>query len=72
MVIYLFLGRERKEAAKASKEAEDNSKESKLKLIERVIVECANEELPTSPEQKEAYFMEHVAAGEALCGQGIL
>ncbi|GAA5794721.1 mitochondrial outer membrane translocase complex, subunit Tom20 domain-containing protein [Helicostylum pulchrum] len=64
------LRRERKEAAKASKEAEDSSKESKLMLIERVIVECAKEALPTSPEEKEAYFMENVAAGEALCAQG--
>lgn len=39
-------------------------------LIERVIVECAREALPTSPEEKEAYFMENVAAGEALCAQG--
>jgi import receptor subunit TOM20 len=41
-----------------------------LRLIERVIVECARETLPSSPEQKEKYFMENVAAGEALCGQG--
>lgn len=41
-------------------------------MIERVIVACAREELPTSPEGKEAYFMENVAAGEALCGQGSL
>ncbi|CAO3650784.1 unnamed protein product [Mucor hiemalis] len=64
------LRRERKQAAKASKEAEKSSKESKLQMIERVIVACAQEQLPTSPEGKEAYFMENVAAGEALCGQG--
>ncbi|KAG2205121.1 MAS20 protein import receptor-domain-containing protein [Mucor mucedo] len=64
------LRRERKEAAKASKEAEENSKQTKLQLIENVIVACSKEALPSSPEQKEAYFMEHVAAGEGLCGQG--
>ncbi|OAD05469.1 hypothetical protein MUCCIDRAFT_35706 [Mucor lusitanicus CBS 277.49] len=64
------LRRERKQAAKASKEAEKDEKESRLKLIERVIVECSREELPTSAEAKEKYFMEQVAAGEALCGKG--
>ncbi|KAI8087048.1 mitochondrial outer membrane translocase complex, subunit Tom20 domain-containing protein [Gilbertella persicaria] len=64
------LRRERKKAVKEAKEAEKSSTESKLKLIERVIVECARENYPTSPEQKEKYFMEQVAAGEALCGQG--
>jgi import receptor subunit TOM20 len=39
-------------------------------LIERVIIECSRETLPTSPEEKEKYFMEHVAAGETLCGKG--
>jgi import receptor subunit TOM20 len=65
-----LIGRERKQAVKASKEAESDSKESKLRLIERVIVECARETLPETPEQKEKYFMENVAEGEALCGQG--
>ena len=66
------LGREKKKAAKDAEKAEKNSKESKLKLIEKVIVECARENYPTTPEQKEKYFMEQVAAGEQLCGQGKL
>ncbi|CEP11533.1 hypothetical protein [Parasitella parasitica] len=69
-LIYDQLGRERKQAAKASKDAENNEKESRLKLIENVIVECSKEDLPTSAEAKEKYFMEQVAAGEALCGKG--
>ncbi|KAI7907965.1 mitochondrial outer membrane translocase complex, subunit Tom20 domain-containing protein [Cokeromyces recurvatus] len=64
------LKRERKLAAKATKEAEKNEKESKLKMIENVIIECAKETLPETPEAKEKYFMEHVAAGEKLCNQG--
>ncbi|KAI8637230.1 mitochondrial outer membrane translocase complex, subunit Tom20 domain-containing protein [Parasitella parasitica] len=64
------LRRERKNAAKASQNAEKNEKESRLQLIENVIVECSKEELPTSAEAKEKYFMEQVAAGEALCGKG--
>ncbi|CAO3685351.1 hypothetical protein G6F70_005112 [Rhizopus microsporus] len=64
------LKRERKQAAKAAKEAENESKESKLKLFERVIVESARENYPTTPEAKEKYFMEQVTIGETLCGQG--
>lgn len=65
-----MLGRERKLAAKASKEAETSAKETKLQLLERVIIESAREQYPTSPEGKEKYFMEKVAEGETLCAQG--
>ncbi|KAI8887040.1 protein import receptor MAS20 [Backusella circina FSU 941] len=64
------LRRERKLAAKASKDAEVSSKESKLQLLERVIVESAQEQYPTSPEGKEKYFMDMVSQGETLCAQG--
>lgn len=66
----IFLGKERKQAAKASKDAEKHAQESKLKLIENVIVTCAQEAYPESPEGKEKYFMDQVATGEELCRQG--
>lgn len=72
MLRQYFLERERKQAAKAAKEAENESKESKLKLFERVIVESARESYPTTPEAKEKYFMEQVTVGETLCGQGYI
>ncbi|CAO3703867.1 unnamed protein product [Rhizopus stolonifer] len=42
----------------------------KLQFFEKVIVECAKETYPTSPEEKEKYFMEQVTAGETLAAQG--
>lgn len=64
------LEKERKQAAKASKKAEEKPKESRLQFFEKVIVECAKETYPTSPEEKEKYFMEQVTAGETLAAQG--
>lgn len=68
----LFLERQRKQAAKVAKAQEEDDKNAKIKLIEKVIVAAAQETYPTTPEEREKYFMEQVAAGEALCGQGKL
>ncbi|KAG1147105.1 hypothetical protein G6F37_002868 [Rhizopus arrhizus] len=64
------LKKERKQAAKVAKEAENAPQESRLKFFERVIVESAKETYPTTPEDKEKYFMEQVTAGETLAAQG--
>ncbi|CDH55511.1 mitochondrial import receptor subunit [Lichtheimia corymbifera JMRC:FSU:9682] len=64
------LKRQRKQAAKVAKAQEEDDKNAKIKLIEKVIVAAAQETYPTTPEEREKYFMEQVAAGEALCGQG--
>ncbi|KAI9258483.1 MAS20 protein import receptor-domain-containing protein [Sporodiniella umbellata] len=67
------LKKERKQAAKASKEAEAAAtpkQESKLQFYERVIVECAQESYPDTPEGKESYFMEKVTVAENLIKQG--
>ncbi|KAI7881310.1 protein import receptor MAS20 [Lichtheimia hyalospora FSU 10163] len=64
------LKRQRKQAAKVAKAQEEDDKNAKIKLIEQVIVAAAQETYPTTPEEREKYFMEQVAAGEALCGQG--
>ncbi|OAD74712.1 hypothetical protein PHYBLDRAFT_61235 [Phycomyces blakesleeanus NRRL 1555(-)] len=63
-------GRDRKMAAKAAKESEESSKMGRVELIEQVIIAAAQENYPTTPEEKEQYFMSQVAAGEALCAQG--
>ncbi|KAL0078602.1 mitochondrial outer membrane translocase complex, subunit Tom20 domain-containing protein [Phycomyces blakesleeanus] len=64
------LRRDRKMAAKAAKESEESSKMGRVELIEQVIIAAAQENYPTTPEEKEQYFMSQVAAGEALCAQG--
>lgn len=68
----LSLEKERKQAAKVAKESENAPQESRLKFFERVIVESAKETYPTTPEDKEKYFMEQVTAGETLAAQGKL
>ncbi|KAI8376115.1 mitochondrial outer membrane translocase complex, subunit Tom20 domain-containing protein [Radiomyces spectabilis] len=64
------LRRERKLAAKEAKAATEESKQTKAKLIETVLQTAASEQYPTSPEEKEKYFMSNVAAGEEWCGKG--
>lgn len=66
----MVIGKERKQAAKASKDAEKKAQQSKLQMIENVIVTCAREVYPETPEEKEKYFMDQVATGEELCKQG--
>ncbi|KAI8087046.1 uncharacterized protein B0P05DRAFT_533471 [Gilbertella persicaria] len=55
-----------KEKKKAKKEIEKAKEAVKSNAIQ--IIEKANNAF--NPEQKEKYFMEQVAAGEALCNQG--
>lgn len=65
------LKRESKRQARAAKEeAEAQGKEQKQAI--RDAVARANEEgFPKDPEEIEAYFMQEVAQGEALCQQGM-
>ncbi|KAI8140360.1 hypothetical protein BJV82DRAFT_623622 [Fennellomyces sp. T-0311] len=62
--------RERKKQKKIAKAQEDEAKQGKLKLIDSVLEAVAKETLPTTPEEKEQYFMAQVAAGEQLCNAG--
>lgn len=64
------LKRESKRQARAAKEeAEAGAKEQRQAI--RDAVARANEEgFPKDPEEVEAYFMQEVAQGEALCQQG--
>lgn len=45
-------------------------KSTALQIIESVMAAAEKEPLPTTPEAKEKYFMEQVAAGESLCNKG--
>ncbi|KAG0173416.1 hypothetical protein DFQ28_001591 [Apophysomyces sp. BC1034] len=66
------LKRERKKVAKATKVAEEQAKHSTVQLIEAVLEAASKEPLPTTPEEKEKYFMAQVGAGEAFYDQAIL
>lgn len=52
------------------KKAEEKVKSTVLQVIEQVMSAAEKEPLPTTPEAKEKYFMEQVAAGESLCNRG--
>jgi import receptor subunit TOM20 len=52
------------------KKAEEEVKSTVLQVIEQVMSAAEKEPLPSTPEAKEKYFMEQVAAGESLCNRG--
>ncbi|CAO0803639.1 unnamed protein product [Mucor circinelloides] len=64
------LKRERKKAAKQEKLQKEKEITSVEGLIASVLKAVAEEDFPESPDGKEAYFMEKVALGEALCKEG--
>lgn len=41
-----------------------------IQIIESVIEAASEETLPSTPEEKEKYFMQQVALGEGLCNKG--
>lgn len=65
-----FIEKEKKKAQKEMKKAEEKVKSTVLQVIEQVMSAAEKEPLPTTPEAKEKYFMEQVAAGESLCNRG--
>lgn len=68
----LILEKEKKKAQKELKKAEEEVKSTVLQVIEQVMSAAEKEPLPSTPEAKEKYFMEQVAAGESLCNRGKL
>lgn len=64
------LKKEKKKIQKQEKKKEEAVKSNALQLIEAVMSAAEKEPLPTTPEAKEKYFMEQVAAGESLCNRG--
>ncbi|KAI8093488.1 MAS20 protein import receptor-domain-containing protein [Halteromyces radiatus] len=64
------LKKERKKLAKKEKVEKEQAEQGIKELIDQVVAMANAETLPTSPEEKEKYFMTQVAKGEALCTQG--
>ncbi|KAI9483280.1 MAG: hypothetical protein EXX96DRAFT_137013 [Benjaminiella poitrasii] len=64
------LRKEKKKAQKELKKAEEQLKLTARQVIESVTEAADKEALPTSPEDKEKYFMEKVALGEGFCNKG--
>ncbi|KAI8991852.1 hypothetical protein BDF20DRAFT_846824 [Mycotypha africana] len=64
------LRKEKKKVKQEMKKAQEKAKTNALEIIENVLKAAEKETFPSSPESKEKYFMEQVAAGEALCNKG--
>lgn len=61
------LRRERKRAQKAEKEKEAAASNEMRERVGDLVRMAKEEGFPTDVEEKEAFFMEQVAAGEMLC-----
>ncbi|KAI8349417.1 hypothetical protein BD560DRAFT_358607 [Blakeslea trispora] len=64
------IKKDKKKAKKEVEKAKEAVKSTALQIIEKVLAAADKEAIPLTPEEKEKYFMEKVAAGEALCNQG--
>ncbi|KAI8063540.1 hypothetical protein BC940DRAFT_277672 [Gongronella butleri] len=62
--------KERKKAAKKEKAQKEQAEQNVTDLIGTVLEAAKAAKFPSAPEEKEKYFMEQVAKGEALCQQG--
>lgn len=67
---HYVIEKEKKKIQKQEKQKEEAVKSTVLQIIEAVMEAAEKEPLPSTPEAKEKYFMEQVAAGESLCNRG--
>lgn len=61
------LKRESRRQAKAAKEEADGAKDREREEIKAMVDEANEEGFPEGADEKEAFFMEEVGAGERLC-----
>jgi len=64
------LKRESRRQARIAKEEAEIQGKQQQEEIKRVVQDAIEEGFPTDLEEKEAYFMQHIAQGEALAGDG--
>lgn len=64
------LKREAKREARIAKSQQDEQGQQQRAQIKAMLDETAEEGFPTNDQEKEGYFMEHVAMGERLQSEG--
>lgn len=64
------LKKESRKIAKAAKEEQEAQGAQQKEAIKKAVDEAMEEGFPTDTEDKEAYFMNEVGRGEALCQDG--
>ena len=64
------LKREAKRQQRIAKEEAEQQGKAEKEEIKRAVKEAIEEGFPSDLEEREAYFMESIAKGEALAGDG--
>jgi len=68
-------GKDRKRAEKSVAQSKGSSSPSSTEAhaaaLHEALEQVKNEQVPESPQEKEAYFMSHVSMGEQLSAQGM-
>jgi mitochondrial import receptor subunit TOM20 len=69
-------GKDKKRAEKSVAQSRESFPESSsaqvdTAALQKALEQVKNEDVPESPQEKEAYFMSHVSMGEQLSAQGI-
>ncbi|KAI9504490.1 hypothetical protein BX070DRAFT_222255 [Coemansia spiralis] len=64
------LRRDRKKAEKTAEDVSNDSPDAINEVALKLLDEAAKEKLPSSPEEKEQFFMAQVSKGETLCAAG--
>ncbi|PFH49247.1 hypothetical protein AMATHDRAFT_48863 [Amanita thiersii Skay4041] len=72
---YFQQGKDKKRVDKAVSESQEASSssepnQSSPEMLRNALAEVKNEEVPTSPEERETYFMNQVSIGEQLASKG--
>ncbi|RMD44894.1 hypothetical protein DV735_g133, partial [Chaetothyriales sp. CBS 134920] len=65
------LKRESRRQARLAKEAAEQEGKAQKEEIRRTVQEAIDQGFPTDLEEREAFFMESIAKGEALAGEGL-
>jgi import receptor subunit TOM20 len=65
------LKKDSKRLARAAKEEAQANTIKQRQVIKQVVQEAKEEGFPSDVEEREAYFMQEVARGEGLSGEGI-
>lgn len=65
------LKRESRRQARIAKEEAEIQGKKQREEVKRVVQEAIEEGFPTDIEEKEAFFMQQIAQGEALAGDGM-
>ena len=64
------LKRQHKKVSKLNEEASLAAERSQKERIKQAVEEANEEGFPKDPEETEGYFMQEVARGEGMCGDG--